>query len=161
MRTLVEARIAAGVRHAEQLAGQVVGPAVIRARERPRGAAVGRAHHGTPVHAAVHEHRDAAVLAAHHDDGLDTDATGDEVAGVRDLATMTDEDPAPPEDPFHLVVEDARIGVERGMDAVVLTERLVVHHAPLRKGTAISAKRSGVSTTMKWPVRASTYFAPG
>jgi len=32
-----------------------------------------------------------------------------------DLAVVADEDPSPAEDPLHLVVEDARIGVERAV----------------------------------------------
>ena len=133
VRALVEGRVAAGVRHAEQLAGDVVGPAVIRAGERPRAAAVGRTHHRAPVHAAVHEDGDVAVLAAHHDDRLGPDATGDEVARARDLAVVADEDPSPAEDPLHLVVEDAWIGVERGVDAIVVHQRRVVDRS-VRRG---------------------------
>ena len=53
-------------------------------------------------------------------------AAGDEIARAGNLAVVPDEDPAAAEDALQLVVEDARVGVERGVDAVVLHERLVV-----------------------------------
>src|SRR5262249_36778671 len=104
----------------------VVRPAVIGTRERTRVAAVGGAHHRAAVHAPVDEHGDRAVGAAHHDDGLGADAARDVVARSRNLAVVADEDPAAPEDALHLFFEDAWIGVERGVDAIVLHERLVV-----------------------------------
>src|SRR5437879_1036909 len=122
MRALVEPGVAAGIGRAEQLAGEVVGPAVVRTRERARAPAVGRAHHRAAMHATVGEDRDLALARAHHQDGLGADAAGDEIAGARDLALVADEDPAAVEDAFHLVVEDARVGVERRVDAVVLHE---------------------------------------
>jgi hypothetical protein len=78
------------------------------------------------VHAAVDEHGHGTVGAAHHDDGLRPDATGDEVARARDLAVVADEDPAAAKDALHLVVEDLRIGVKRGVNAIVLHQPLVV-----------------------------------
>ena len=133
VRTLVERRIATGIRHAEQLARYVIRPAVIRTAEGPRVAAIGGADQGSPVHAPVDEDGDGAVLAAHHDDGLRADVPGDEVARARDLAVVADEDPAAVEDPLQLVVEDARVGVERGVNAIVLHERLVVDRGGRRE----------------------------
>jgi hypothetical protein len=46
------------------------------------------------VHAAVDEHRHAAILTKHHDDGLTPEGAGDEVPGAGDLAVVPDEDPA-------------------------------------------------------------------
>ncbi len=130
-RALVERGIvAARVRHAEQRAAQVVRPPVVRTRERPRGAAIGRADHGAAMPAAVEEHRDLSVAAAHHDGRLRPERPRDEVAGVRNLARVADEHPAAMEDPLHLVGEDARVGVEGGVDAVV-ADQLVVAHDPV------------------------------
>src|SRR6266545_1775924 len=134
VRALVERRIAAGIRHAEQLAGYLIRPAMIWTGERPRVTAIGGAYHRSPVHAPVDEDGDGAVLAAHHDDGLRADVPGDEVARARDLAVVAHEDPATMEDPLQLAVEDARVGVERGVDAVVLHERLVVDRDDRRRG---------------------------
>ncbi len=54
---------------------------------------------------------------------------------------MAHEDPSAPEDPLHLVGEDARVGVEGGVDAIVLHEGFVVdggwrgvEHAPYSTG---------------------------
>jgi hypothetical protein len=124
---LVEGLVAAGVGHPEQGALQVVGPAVVRAGQRARVAAIGRAHQGAAVPAAVDEDRDA-LAAPHHDDRLGTDAAGDIVARARDLALVADEDPPAVEDPLHLLREDPRIGVEGSVDAVVLHQGLVVDH---------------------------------
>src|SRR6185503_16134442 len=92
---LVEAGVAPGVRRAQQLAAQIVRPAVIGTGECPRAAPLGHAHLGASVGAAIDEDRQRAVLAADHDDRLGADVTGDEIAGPRHLAVVTDEDPAP------------------------------------------------------------------
>jgi hypothetical protein len=76
--------------------------------------------------AAVDEDRHVALAAADHAHGLNADPRADEAAGARDLAVVADEDPAAMKDPLHLVGENARVGVERGVDAIVLHQRLVV-----------------------------------
>jgi len=86
-----------------------------------------RAHHGAAVHAAVQEHDHALVAGAREDDGLPAQGARDEVARAWDLALVAHEHPAPMEDPLHLVVEDARIAIERSMDAVAFHERRVVN----------------------------------
>src|SRR5205085_5751311 len=53
---------------------------------------------------------------------------GDVIARARNLAGVTDEDPATREDAVHLVGEDARIRVEGHVDPIVLHERFVVDH---------------------------------
>jgi len=78
------------------------------------------------MHAAVQEHDHALVAGAREDNGLPAQGACDEVARAWDLALVAHEHPAPVEDPFHLVVEDARIAIERGVDAVALHERRVV-----------------------------------
>jgi hypothetical protein len=100
---LVEVVVAAGVGHPEQLAAQVVRPAVVRAGEGAGVTAVGRAQHRAAMHAAVDEHGHGAVPAAHHDDRLAPEGPGDVVARPRDLAVVADEDPAALEDPVQLV----------------------------------------------------------
>jgi hypothetical protein len=126
VRGLVEAVVPARVGHAQQRPAEVIGPAVIGASEGARGAPLGRAHHGAAVHAAVHEDGDVAVLPPHHDDGLGAEAPGDEVAGPGDLAVVPHEHPAAVEDALHLLGEDAGVGVERGVDPIVLDQRFVV-----------------------------------
>ena len=122
----VERRVAARIGHAGERAVEVVGPAVVGAGERAGVAALGRAEHRAAVPAAVDEDRDLALAAADHDDRLGADPAGDVVARARDLAGVADEDPPAVEDPLHLVGEDARVGVERRVDAIVLHQRLVV-----------------------------------
>jgi len=78
------------------------------------------------MHAAVQEHDRALVAGAREDDGLPPQGARDEVARAWDLALVTHEHPAPMEDPLHLVVEDARIAIERSVDAVAFHERRVV-----------------------------------
>jgi hypothetical protein len=140
VRALVEGGIAARVGHAEQRTVEVVGPAVIRTGERSGVTAFEGAHHRTPVRAPVDEDGDAAVLTAHHDDGLGAEKTGDEVARARDFAVVTDEDPSSMEDPLHLVGEDTWIGIEGRVDAVVLHQPLVIDDG--RRG-----RRGGVHAT--------------
>jgi hypothetical protein len=103
--------------------------------------AVDLAEHGAPVHAAVDEDGDRAVVSSDHDDGLGAHASGDEVASARDLARVPDEDPATMEDALHLVRDDRRIGVERGVDPIVLDEGFVVGTVP---GGAIGGISRGV-----------------
>jgi hypothetical protein len=78
------------------------------------------------MRAAVDQHGDAPVLIARHDDGLRADRARDEIPRMRDLAVVADEDPSAIEDPLHLVLDDARVRVERGVDSVVADERLVI-----------------------------------
>lgn len=76
------------------------------------------------------------IAPARHDDRLRADVTGDEVAGPPDLALVADEYPSSVEDLLQLVGEDPRIGVQRGVDAVVLNERLVADRPSRRHGHA-------------------------
>lgn len=123
---LVEAVIAPGIRNAQERAAQIVGPAVIGAGEGPGAPAVGRAHLGAAVHAAVHQHGHLAARPPHHDDGLGAEMTGHEIAGTGDLALVAHEHPAAMEDALHLVGEDAGVRVERGVDLIVLDQSFVV-----------------------------------
>src|SRR5206468_4107872 len=126
LRLLVEsAVIGRRVRHAEQLARQIVRPAVVGTREGPRVTARLAAHHRPPVGAAVDHHAHLAVHGPRHDHRLGPDGPRDEVARQRNLALVADEDPASEEEPVHLVGEDARVGVERGVHALVLDQRVV------------------------------------
>src|SRR2546426_4961511 len=76
VRTLVERRIATGIRHAEQLARYVIRPAVIRTAEGPRVAAIGGGGQGSPVHAPGDEDGDGAGPAARPGEGGPADRPG-------------------------------------------------------------------------------------
>ena len=98
-------------RHGEQGAVQPVGPAVIGADELGDGAPGGAAHGRSAMGAAVEQHPHAAVALAHHEDRLPAHLRRHEIARARDLAVMAEQQPGPAENPFHLQVEDAWIGV--------------------------------------------------
>jgi pyrimidine-nucleoside phosphorylase len=78
--------------------------------------------------AAPQPGRGRPVAGSHHDDRLPAERARDVVARPRDLARVAHEDPPAVEDPLHLVLEDRGIGVERGVDAIVLDQVLVVDH---------------------------------
>ena len=59
---------------------------------------------------------------SHHDDRLAAELGGDEIAGIRDLARMTDEQPGAAEDAFHLQVEQVRIGIDAPVHTAGLDE---------------------------------------
>ena len=59
----------------------------------------------------------AAVAMPHHDHGLAPELGGDEVAGLRHLAGMPDEQPGTAEDALHLKLEQFGIGIDVAMDA--------------------------------------------
>src|SRR5262249_31438973 len=123
---LVERGVPAGIGHAEELATYVVGPAVVGTLEGARVPVGRRAHHGAAMHAAVQQHDHARVAGAREDDGLPAQSARDEIARARDLALVTHEHPAAVKDPLHLVVEDARVSVQRSMDAIALYEAGIV-----------------------------------
>src|SRR5271166_2516735 len=85
--------VAARIRHADQVAAIVIGPAVIGASERMRVAAVALAYGIAAMHTSVEHQLNLAVLVARDDDGLQTDLTRHVVAGLRNLALMRDIDP--------------------------------------------------------------------
>ena len=58
----------------------------------------------------------------HHDDRLAAEIGGDEIARVRHLAGVTDEQPGAAEDAFHFQVEQVRIGVDAPVHAAGLDE---------------------------------------
>ena len=62
----------------------------------------------------------AAVAMADHDHGLAADLRGDEVAGLRHLARVPDEQPSAAEDALHLQLEHLRIGVDVAVHATGL-----------------------------------------
>ena len=98
---------------------RVVGPGMVGTHKGFRAAGPGLAHGGRAVAAAVEQHPHHAVAAPHDDHGLLADMGGDEIARLAHLALMRDPDPGPLEDALHLELEQLRVAVERGVDAVV------------------------------------------
>ena len=123
-------------RHADERAVGVERPAVIEAGE-PRGMAAALVRDlGAAVGAAVEQHAHAAVVVARHDHGLAAEIGGDEVARVRHLAGVADEQPGAAEDPFHLQFEQVGIGIDPPVHAPGLDQpadfvlRAVQHGRP-------------------------------
>ena len=142
---LVEILIALGQRQAAQLAVLRIGPRMIGADE-ARGIALARfAHRRAAVAAAVDHDMNFARLGAVHDDRLAPDMGGDEIAGFGNVADVRDPDPGAVEDAVHLLLEDRRIAIERGVDAVGKDQRVKITCSHLlspllaRSGTGMSA----------------------
>jgi hypothetical protein len=85
---------------------------VIAALERARLAALGRAELGAAVPADVQERAERAVLAAHDEDALVSDAHGAIVPGRRELVRAAHGHPEAPEEPLLLEPPDGGIVVE-------------------------------------------------
>jgi hypothetical protein len=109
-------------RHRGEPAVGVEAPAVIAAVQPRRVALALVQHFGATMSAAVDQHVHAAVAVARHYYGLAPELGGNEVAGLRHLACVADEQPGAPEDPFHLQLEDVRVGINVAMDAARLDQ---------------------------------------
>src|SRR5262249_27917809 len=99
-----------------------VRPAVIGADELARRSRWRIAHGRAAVSAAVDEGAGRAVGVARHDHGLAGHPRGEEVARIRDLALVPEQQPRPAEQPLHLELEHLRIGVDRAVDAIGLDQ---------------------------------------
>jgi hypothetical protein len=72
---------------------------------------------------------DHAVSVAHQHDRLPPDEGAEIVAWIFNLAFVADINPRVPENPFHLEVEDGRIGVDLPVHATRLNVgRQILHH---------------------------------
>ena len=74
------------------------------------------------MHAAIHQDVDVAVLVARHDGRLRPDRHGLVIAGLRDLALVSEEYPTALEDTLHLKIEDLLLKVNLAMDPAVLDQ---------------------------------------
>ena len=71
---------------------------------------------------------------ARHDHGLTGHPRGEEVARIRDLALVAEQQPGPAEQALHLELEHVRIGVDGAVDAVGLDQSGDVVGAERRHG---------------------------
>src|SRR5262249_43333754 len=102
------------------------GPAVEGALEGQAVALVVAADHVAPVRAGVEKYVDLAVAAASDDDLLLAHARPDEIAGVRDLAFVPDEEPVASEDLVELLLINVRVAENGSADPTFF-----VVHQPL------------------------------
>lgn len=102
----------------EQLAVVAEGPAVERAREGRAVVGLAAAQHRSAVAARVDQGVQFAFLVAADDDGLTTDAGGEVVADIRDLALVREVHPIALEDVLHLQLEDLFVGEDIATDLV-------------------------------------------
>jgi hypothetical protein len=116
------APVAASIRHSYQVAFVVVGPAVVPAAKVARIAALLLTDCRRPMHTAVHQDMDLAVLVAGQNCRLGADADRLVVARLGDLALMTDEHPVAFEDAFHLELEDAGLEIDSAVHPRVLNQ---------------------------------------
>src|SRR5215211_5757759 len=105
---------AAPIRHAEELARQVVVPLVIRTLEALRVTEVGLAELHAAMRASIFDDVDRAVLVADHDDLALADECALEVARVRNLDGQSDVTPVRSvEEPLELARVERRVGEDR------------------------------------------------
>ena len=108
--------------HTGQLAAQIIRPAVVGAGKRPGMTRVCRADQGAAVGAAVEKDRHLSRFVADHEHGLVADLAGHIVARLGHLAVVADKHPHPVEDFFEFLLKDVRVGVQRGVDLVVVNQ---------------------------------------
>ena len=107
------AAIAAAERHAEQVAGEVVGPLVIGADELLRRAAAGGADLHAAMGAAIDQHVDRAIGAADGDHLAVAELAALEIARIGDFGFEADIEPVGrAEDAVQFAREDVRVGVD-------------------------------------------------
>ncbi|MCY1510838.1 hypothetical protein D9M68_452270 [compost metagenome] len=111
--------VAFRVRHAAQAAVQGVAPAVVGADEAVGLALLVLADGGATVAATVEQHVHVLLAVTHDDHRLLADVGALVAAGLGNLAGVGDPDPGAVEDLFQLFVEEAGVGVEGGVHAVV------------------------------------------
>src|SRR6266567_2189166 len=103
--------------HADQAAAGVVSPGVEGASEDQAVALVVAAHLHAAVTARIQEGANLIILAVPHEDHLfGAHAAHHEVSGIRQLALVAEEQPAPLEDLLHLLFEDVRVDVNLSAD---------------------------------------------
>src|SRR4029453_7549434 len=123
-------------RHAHQRAVGRVAPAVIRALELHRVALVVAAHLHAPVPARIQEHANPSGAVAAEDDRLLAHARREEVARLRDLALVADEEPGAREDALLLLSVDLVAHEDLAADDAALDVDQVLQGPRLRAGHA-------------------------
>ena len=91
---------------------------MVGAIERARVAAVVGAQLRTAMRARIAHDVDAAIVGARHQHLVAAEVGAQEVVRLGDLALVGDEQPGAAENPLHLELENARIGVEAPMHHV-------------------------------------------
>src|SRR5579872_7371832 len=161
-------------RNADQIAFEIVRPLMVRADERPRVAAQLTAKFRRPMHAAVLEHADRAVLAAGHDDRRRSHVGANEIPGIRHFGFERHIVPcASVENAFDLALVDFLIRVDPvrddrqiviGPDIVILREIDVCQGHACRPSSASAAssisKRLVVAIDLPPPDCPRTLAAP-
>jgi hypothetical protein len=108
------------IRHADQPPVVAVGPAVIGAGEGRCIAVVGAAKAIAAMAANVQEGVHFARRVAHHQNRVFAHVSGEEIAGSRDLALMTQKEPAAGEYPLQLLLINIRLDEDAATDEAVL-----------------------------------------
>ncbi len=112
--------VAFRVRNAAQRSIQCVAPTVVGADEAVGLALLVFAHRGATVATAIEQHVYVFLAITHHNHRLLADVGGLVAAVVGYLAVVGDPDPGAVENLLKLGVEQLRVGVHRGVDAVGL-----------------------------------------
>src|SRR4051812_3419806 len=112
---------------ADEIAGQVVGPAVVRAHEDLGVAFLGATHCIAAVRTRVQQRLDAAVLLANRQHVVATDGRLEEVAGLWNLALVAQELPRPAEDQVQLALEDLLVAEDASIDLAPLQRHQLVN----------------------------------
>jgi len=111
-------------RHVDQVAGDVIGPAVVGAGEGLGVARIGAANAHATVAALVEEDFDAAVFLAHHDHRVFTHVGGHVVPGLGDVGIVPKQQPGATEDALELELVQFLVGVNARVDqALVLIDQ--------------------------------------
>src|SRR5262249_8721955 len=96
-----------------------VSPSMIEASKIARGASFLPAHDGSPMGAAVKQHKNFSTRVSRQYNGLASEGHGLVVPRVCHLALMADKDPRVVEDPLHLQLKYVRVDVDQSMNPVV------------------------------------------
>ena len=98
---------------AHQLAGEIITPLMIWARETFGTSIIGEANSRATMAATVVKGPYVAVVSSHHDEALVAQLHRDPVPGAFHLATECHEQPRPAKDVLHVEIEDLLRCVER------------------------------------------------
>jgi hypothetical protein len=138
------------LRRRDQLAVEIVGPAVIGADELAGMAMLVVADARAAMAAEIVEGADLAVLAAHHDDHLRADPPGEVVAALWDRAGVAGEQPAAVEDVAQVRLEHLGRGVEGALERAAPIVPL--HEARHVRSALPRPRRDVVHETLLRPV---------
>jgi hypothetical protein len=137
-----------------------VRPPVVRAQEALGVALLGATDRVTAVHAGVQHGPDAAVLLPHDQHVVPAHHGREEIARLRDLRLVAQEQPRAAEDLLHLALEDRRVAVDPPIHLAALERDEVVDVGRRRRHARMSSRGIRLATHASMPVARAVAMRP-